>query len=177
MKDVMIDFETFGNGQNACVVQVGACYFDRNTGEIGEKFKMNVNAEDATKNGAQIDAPTVYWWLQQSTEAVRSILTGESSPEREVFEKFNDFLKKADAIWSHATFDYVILMNVLRRLGIKPKFSYRSARDIRTLVDLADVNTKAPRPESAGVAHDGLDDAIYQVSYCVTAMNKLRGKV
>lgn len=51
VKDVMIDFETLGNGKNAAVVQVGACYFDRGTGKIGGVFKRNIDARSAIKSG------------------------------------------------------------------------------------------------------------------------------
>ncbi len=41
MRDCMIDFETLGTGPDAAIIQVGACYFDRVTGEIGATFKRN----------------------------------------------------------------------------------------------------------------------------------------
>lgn len=173
MKDVMLDFETFGNGNNACVVQIGACYFDRVTGEIGAKFKCNVDAQSATESGAKIDASTVYWWLSQSKEAVYSVTADPKKSVTDAFLELNNFLKDSKCIWSHATFDFVILSETLKRLGIKPLFSFRAARDIRTLVDLADIDLKE-LPRNTGVHHDGLDDAIYQVNYCVVALNLLR---
>jgi len=39
MKDVMLDVETLGTKSTAAIIQIGACYFDRETGEIGDKFK------------------------------------------------------------------------------------------------------------------------------------------
>lgn len=171
MNDVMIDIETLGNGKNACVTQIGACYFDRKTGEIGETFKMNIDARSAVESGAELDADTVYWWLGQSKEAVDSMTAAPLKDIKHVFMMLNNFLISADAIWSHATFDFVILQETYKRLKLKPSFQYRVARDIRTLVDLAGVNTKAFTRE--GTHHDGLDDCKFQIKYCVEAFKKL----
>lgn len=174
MKKVMLDFETFSSGQNALVVQIGACYFDTDGG-IGEAFKCNVDAEDAQRNGATIEASTVYWWMTQSEQARTSIATPSTElprlPEVLAFNFLNDFLAKAEEIWSHSTFDFVILMETLKRLKIKPKFGYRAARDIRTLMVLANYKSETIRD---GVHHDALDDARYQAVYCMEAMQKLR---
>jgi hypothetical protein len=174
MIDCMIDFESLGNGKNACVIQVGACYFDRDTGEIGETFDMNIDAESAVRSGADIDAQTVYWWLSQSKEAQNSVIAQPRIDATLAFEALNEFLKDAKTIWSHATFDFVILTETLKRLRIKPSFRYTTARDIRTLVDLANLNMKGAKRE--GLHHNGLDDCKHQVKYCVEAMKKLKGK-
>lgn len=171
MKDCMLDLETLGNGENKCVVQIGACYFDRTTGEIGKTFKVNVDAKSATDEGFQLDAPTVYWWLSQSQAARESILAEPRIPIRDAFSQLSDFLVDATCIWSHATFDFVTVMETYRKLDIKPQFSYRTARDIRTLIDLLNISIdKTPRD---GVHHDGLSDAIHQVKYCMLAFEKL----
>lgn len=171
MNNVMIDFETFGNGKNAAVVQIGACYFNPETGEIGKKFKINVDAESAQRSGADIDASTVYWWLSQSHEARMSILAEGRTPITAAFIEFNDFLKDAYEIWSHATFDFVILQETLKRLNIQPTFSHRYSRDIRTLMAMS--GYKHPNKQT-GVAHDALADCLFQVEYCVAAMNKMK---
>lgn len=173
MKDVMLDFETFGNGANACVVQVGACYFDRDTGQIGHTFKSNIDANSCVRQGGQIDASTVYWWLKQS-DTVRDGLdldTHENNDFVKVLFQLNDFLKGAENIWSHATFDFVILQTHLKKIGIIPSFSYRAARDIRTLLDIAGDTGAHAR---VGLHHDALDDCKTQVQYCVKALQVLK---
>lgn len=173
MKDVMIDFETLGNGKNACVIQVGAVYFDRATGELGPQFKVNIDARSAVQSGAEFDAHTIYWWLSQSKEAIESFTQGDLMPIESAMEGLNYFLADAKAIWSHATFDFVILMETLKRLSIKPTFRYSAARDIRTLVDLANVSTKDAKFVREGTHHDALDDCKFQIKYCVDALQKL----
>lgn len=173
MKDVMIDIETLGNGKHAALIQVGACYFNRATGEIGETFKVNIDARSAVDSGAELDADTVYWWLSQSKEAISAVTAEPQMAIVPAMNQLNDFLEKAKAVWSHATFDFVIVTETLKRLKIKPKFHYRTCRDIGTLVDLANIDTKDPNLVRGGIHHDGLDDCIFQVRYCVMAFNKL----
>ncbi len=170
MKDVMLDLETLGNGKNACIVQIGACYFDRMTGEIGNTFKVNIDPTSSVKSGADIDAETVMWWMKQTDEARQSILVPGIEIENAI-HRLNIFLEQANAIWSHATFDFVIVTETFKRLDIKPKFSYRSARDLRTLVDLGKINTKKFTRE--GTHHDALDDCKFQVKYAVDCINSI----
>lgn len=172
MKDVMIDFETFGNGKDKCICQVGAVYFDRTTGELGAEFKANIDADTHVKQGAQIDASTVYWWLKQSTEA-RASVCEPGIPVVQAMNSLNDFLADADRIWSHATFDFVTLMDTLKQLDIIPSFPYKAGLDLRTLVYLAGVSVSDFVRE--GTHHDGLEDANHQVKYAVAAMNAIKG--
>lgn len=170
MNDVMLDFETFGVGYDAMVIQVGACYFDRKTGEIKETFEQNVDLESSKKYGFEIDPSTVTWWMQQSEKAIKTLFDFPIDVYN-VFYNLNEFLSDADAIWSHATFDYVLLTNHLRKLGIKPSFSYRVARDLRTITDVSGVDSRSYK--QTGVAHNALDDCKYQVNYVKDCFKRL----
>lgn len=169
MRDVMIDLETFGNGRHAMPVQLGGVFFDRETGELGHQFKRNIDASTA-KAFCDIDASTVYWWLEQDGPARASILAQPRCDFRKAMKEFREFLNPAECVWSHATFDFVIVQESLKALGLKTLY-YRSARDIRTLVDLSAIDTKMFIQN--GVAHDALDDAKFQVKYCVEALKAL----
>jgi exodeoxyribonuclease VIII len=166
----MIDFETLGNGKNACVTQIGACYFDPETGEIGEKFECNVDARSAVASGAEIDADTVYWWLSQQPAAIKSMTQEPLFDIETAFMALNEFLDGAKEIWSHATFDFVILQETMKRLKIKPAYHYGSARDIRTLMAITKAKKSGTRE---GIHHNGLADCIYQVGYVVNALKRL----
>lgn len=168
----MIDFETLGNGENKCVCQVGAVYFDKVTGELGKELRLNIDAGSHVAKGAKLDASTVYWWLAQSKEAQASILQEPRLDICRAMVQLNQFLADASRVWSHATFDFVTLMETLRQLNIIPTVSYKAGMDLRTLVYLAGISTKDfPRE---GTHHDGLDDAKFQVKYCVAALNALK---
>jgi hypothetical protein len=175
MKDVMLDLETWGNSNNAVAIQIGACFFDRITGDIGNTFEVHIDARDEVKHGFEINASTIYWWFNQS-EMAQVMATGDKHKRLDAYtawDRFNDFVKKAKCIWSHATFDFVILMNHLRKLEIKPNTGFRDARDLRTLVDLA--RLEYTKEQRYGVAHNALDDCKYQVAYAVKAINKIYG--
>lgn len=171
MNDVMIDFETLGNGKDKCLCQVGAVYFDRVTGELGEEFSANIDAASHVQVGGKLDAETVYWWLQQS-DAARLSLLENRRPVYDVMIELNAFLSKAKRIWSHATFDFVTLMDTMRQLGIKPSFGYKAGLDLRTLVYLSGISFDKSVRE--GVHHNGLDDAKFQVKYAVAALNAVK---
>jgi exodeoxyribonuclease VIII len=175
MKDIMLDLETWGNGNNAVAIQIGACYFNRLTGEIGDTFEIHIDANDEVKHGFEIDASTIYWWFNQS-EMAQVMATGPKQKRKDCYsawDQFNQFAKHSKRIWSHATFDFVIMMNHFRKLGIKPHTGFRDARDLRTLVYLANLDYQT-RPRE-GVAHNALDDCKFQVKYAAEAIRKIVG--
>lgn len=172
MKDVMLDFETFGNGENKCLCQVGAVYFDNITGELGQEYKANIDAESHVRKGGVIDASTVYWWLSQSNEARASILADPKKDVTLAMNELNTFLTPATRIWSHATFDFVTLTETMRKLGIVPTFRYKAGLDLRTLTYLAGTTVTTFFRE--GTHHDALEDAKYQVKYAVAALNVVK---
>lgn len=172
MKEVMLDFETLGNGENKCLCQVGAVFFDSSTGVLGSEFKANIDAASHMRRGGVLDAPTVYWWLQQSDAARTSILAEPREDVFDVMTRLNLFLKPATRIWSHATFDFVTLMETLRKLGIKPEFSYKAGYDLRTLTYLGHVTADGFVRD--GTHHDALEDCKYQVKYAVAALKSVK---
>ena len=174
MKRFMLDFETLGSGQNACVIQIGCMSFDGK-----DQYKCNVEISDSLKNGAQVAGDTLYWWFSQSPEAIASVIKEPHVTEREAFTALNTMLARADEVWSHSTFDFVTLQETLRSLGIKSQVGYRTSRDIRTLIGLVkvikpDYVTDAKRE---GIHHDALDDCKYQIGYCIEALKILGVKV
>ncbi len=163
----MIDIETMGTRSTSMIVQIGACYFDRVTGEIGEEFKVNINHSD---DRFTVDWSTISWWLERDEEARKSILGNSVSIEQAVID-LKIFLMNATYIWSHATFDIPILLNAFDECGIKFPIHYTKMRDIRTLIDIKNDNQKSTLTRT-GTHHDALDDCRFQVAYCVEALNK-----
>jgi hypothetical protein len=173
MKDIMLDLETMGTSHDAAIIQIGACYFDRNTGEIGEEFLVNVDLKNEMERGFLVDASTIGFWMIQSDEARYSVMDADNVAQSlTALQDFNDFAKGVKHVWSHATFDFVILMNHLKKLKITPSIHYRGARDIRTLVDLAKIDLK--QFKRAGIHHNALDDCKFQIQYVVECFNKLK---
>ena len=177
-RELMIDIETMGNGIQAPIIQIGAVYFSMKTGELGDEYLINIDLADAIRNGAVPDGDTIYWWLSQSEDARKGLVDNKIAfmKEDQGLQDFNQFWARAKRVWSHATFDFVILMNSMRRRGIQPTVNYRKARDIRTLTGLANMSREeidTQKVERVGTNHNGLDDAIYQVKYCTVAYNNL----
>jgi DNA polymerase III alpha subunit (gram-positive type) len=171
MKDIMIDLETMGVGPNAAIIQIGAAFFDRETGVVGRAFKVNIDLDSSIKSGGIVDGETVRWWLNQICDAQESITEQPNVSMVQALCKFLDFIGDDYIIWSHATFDFVILNNAMKRCDVSP-MHYRSACDIRTLVDLSNIKVQDYKRE--GIHHDALDDCVFQIKYCVDAMNILR---
>ena len=203
MQDLMFDIETLGTGTRGLITQIGACYFDRYNGKIGDTFCENIRIQDSLNNGFEVMGDTIEWWLNQDKEIIKKMLENPKEV-RKVLEHFKQFYKKGTIAWSHATFDFPILTNAYHLLKIKPPIPYKKMRDIRTLIDLSGLKReketkykKCPecfKGEYKGVIytcnrckgtgkiktkidpknHNALDDCIYQVGYCVEAFKKLR---
>lgn len=170
MKDMMVDIETLGTSHDAVITQIGACYFDRHSGEIGKEFSVNISIDDCLRHGLKIDSDTLkFWWVRKPTFLSNTVGLGKA------INDFNSFSRDAEAVWSHATFDIPIIANACRAIGQKKlPFSYRACRDIRTLVDLSGKKMEKKEKAEDPKSHDGLEDCRYQVKYCVECFNMLR---
>jgi len=185
MKDLMIDLETMGNKSYAAIIQIGACFFDQMTGEIGRKYSINIDLQSALDRGLRVNGDTIYWWLQQSEDARKSILpmvNGEIVSHDIVValstfmafvtaEKTDDFVG-AERVWSHSGFDYNLLQDAFEVCKLPWPFHYRAPKDIRTLTYCADIDPKSYK--SDGLEHNALDDAIFQVRYVCDCLKKIR---
>ena len=137
MKDLMLDLETLNTSQNSVITQIGACYFDRFSGKIKDTFFLNVDIQSGLDNGFEVSGDTIYWWLNQSDEARKSLIhDGYKSDIKTALTEINNFMENTDTIWCHPSFDIVILLYGLKKFKIKPKFSFRSYRDMRTINDI-----------------------------------------
>lgn len=187
--DVMIDIETMANTSNSVILQIGAVVFDRVSGEISHKFKTNVEAQSGIDIGLEANMDTIEWWMSQSEEARSSIF---AEPKQDICsaletlsnwfintwikvtgKKTHEYDSKDIKLWCHATFDEPILENAYHKCKLKTPWHFRSVRDIRTLVDLSEYIVDHSETNS-GVAHDALDDCIFQVDYVVKCINKLK---
>lgn len=175
MKELMLDLETMGNTPQAPIVQIGAAYFKMSTGEVGDSMLINVHLADAIKHGAKPDGSTIMWWLGQEKEAQQTLSDKDIKMYREfnALVQFNKFVKKATRVWSHATFDFVIVNEAFRRRGIKSNMHYREARDIRTLTGLIPKEDRKEL-EREGIHHNALDDVMYQIKYCHAAYQTIQ---
>jgi hypothetical protein len=173
MNDVMIDIETLGTTFDAVITQIGACYFDRQTGDIGDKFEVNVEIGSCLAIDLKVTPGSIKFWLERQPTWFK-----DTKPIQWSLAKLGDFLnkdKKKPFIWSHATFDPIVLASAYARIKQGLPYSYRNLRDIRTLVDLSGVKKEKPKEgeEKNDKSHDALEDCIYQVKYCVECFKNI----
>jgi len=172
--DMMLDIETMGVTMKAAIVQIGAAYFNRVTGEVGDTIRINIDANTCVDYGFAVEPDTMYWWMQQGGKSVASILKPPLVNIASGLAYFNEFAKKADKVWCHATFDFPLIMVYYKKHGIYPNFRFTAARDIRTLTDLGNHDWDN-LPEREGVEHDALDDCLFQIKYCMKCINSICG--
>lgn len=172
MKDLMVDIETLGSTRAIAplITQVGACYFDISSGDIGAKFKWNLSIQEGLDLGFGVDGEAIEFWLKQPYYSFLE----DRKPIVEVLNGLRTFSFEAERVWAHATFDFPVLINAYKILSLDKPFSFRKMRDIRTLVYLAGVDI--PPPPGGEKSHDALDDCIYQVNYCTLCSQKLAEK-
>ena len=200
MKDIMIDLETMGKGATAAIVAIGACYFDPQTGNIGEKFYANVDLQSALDVGLTVDGSTVMWWLEQSSEARASLAVPDALPIGAALSEFSAWVRAAhdfrldddddDAplynaqllraavdpddvcVWGNgAAFDNAKLSHAYTACHLEQPWKHWGDRCYRTV--------KASHPDIAveriGTHHNALDDAITQALHMSEIYRRGRG--
>lgn len=170
MQDLMIDIETMSSDTDAAMIQLGAVFFDRKTGETDKEFCRSLDLKKSIELGFKKSSSTEKWWSEQNQDVLNLIFQTAENPEI-VISDFSKFFTKDCCVWSHATFDFPIVQNYLKKFNAQ-LLPYRGARDIRTLVDLSGINLNDYDWNKK--THDALDDCKFQISYCVDAMKKIR---
>lgn len=173
MKDLMIDIETLGTTKDAVVTQIGAVFFDRYTGKLGDQLLLNIQIQDCLDKGLKVDAGALKFWFDQTG---RSFLKNpiELQTSLDYLRKFYKKGEKNTLVWAHATFDFPILANAYEVIEQGFVFPYKNLRDIRTLVDLSKLDHRKGKSGDPKT-HDALEDCIYQVKYCTEAFKKIYG--
>jgi len=177
MFDLMIDIETLSTENNAAITQIGACYFDRETGEIEKEFLVNIDIEYYdSKEGKQFDisGKTLKWWFEQEEHTFLDYKKIETMFLPQALTELNSFARRADNIWSHASFDMPIITEAMSRNGLVPSWNYYKLRDIRTLKDLAGLNKSQMPTMKNKKTHNALDDCRFQVEYCTAYFKALK---
>ena len=169
MDDLMVDIETLGTTHNAVITQIGACFFDRNTGDYGSNFLMNIRIQDCLDKGMTVNGDTIKWWMNQEYKS----WVKDAGDLAVVLNAFRKFAKPCKAAWAHATFDFPILANAYNICKIGMPFHYRDMRDLITLVDLSDLK-KEDFKTNLLKTHNALDDCFYQIEYAVKCFKRIK---
>ena len=173
---LMCDLETAGLPPDGAILSIGCCFFNMETQEIGPTFKKNVNLATAVRDGGTMNPGTFCWWLRQSDEARKNVLA-DTYDIRQVLTEFGDFIRthsrEQDILiyGNGAEFDVTILNSAYLRAGIPVPWRPFSARCFRTIRHMFPSIEYNPE-KKPGVAHDSLDDAIFQAKHLMAIKNR-----
>jgi hypothetical protein len=180
-RHVMIDLETLGTGKEATILQIGACDFDPEVGVGAGRFMRHVSMESNFALNRTVDPGAFLFWLDQPRAAQQRIVQGQKTAMHlaTALSELIEFCQHASGrrsmgsrpekpagVWSHgAGFDVVILETAYAACGIDPPWTYRDARDTRTLWALSRTHGRG-EPEALvegnEMEHDALADAVWQ---------------
>jgi hypothetical protein len=175
MKRVMLDLETYSAASNACILSIGACFFDEE--KIGAMFYQPLQCHNqVTSFGRHISANTMKWWSEQSEEA-RQVFNDPNAVElQHGLQAFRDWVGDSNPeMWGNgADFDCVILGNAFEAVGIQKPWSYSNNRCFRTLKNIVKLRPGFGLPARVGTHHNALDDAIYQAQCAQVYLRELK---
>lgn len=172
-KHLMIDMETLAVSPRAVVLSLGAVHFNPWGNGYGDKIYFKIDLDDQDQLNREIDPNTLDWWAKQDPEIMEEAFSpNDRIPLTDAMDRFHKFAWGCDAFWSHgATFDLVIIEDILRQLKRPLPWNYWQLRDTRTLFDLGH-DPDMPK----GSKHDALQDAIRQAIGVQTIYTKLNIK-
>ncbi len=169
---VMIDCETLSTSPNAAVISLAAVSFspfeDCGPYELPHevpsyvpveslpKYHVNITFQSAISCGLSVDGDTLAFWMKQTKEIQDGLFSPAQIPLKEAIRWFLGWFQEVEnkvrdysgddekvKVWGHgATFDPVILANVIRKCGYEVPWKYWNVRDTRTLFDLAQVDCR-----------------------------------
>ena len=170
---VMVDLETFGTGNDAAIVSIGAVKFIPEHHFVGERFYVVVEPGSAVAYGGVMDASTVLWWMgKERTEAREAMLAENRVDLPSALEGFAMWYGQDPLVpvWGNgATFDNIILRSAFKRAGIDCPWGYKADRCYRTINNLKHNATFG----NIGVAHNAVDDARAQAAHLMEVARKL----
>jgi hypothetical protein len=177
-KQVMLDLETLDTVPGGVILSIGACVFDEYGVNENDTFYSVVSQRSCNEVGLSVNQSTLEWWTNQ-TETARKVLhesVGEHAvPLAYALGHLNGWLEKHDfpPVWTNGPgFDEAFLAVAARRVGVPPPITFRKSRCFRTIKALHGDDVVAPM-NVEGVAHNALDDAIWQARFAVSIFRYL----
>ena len=178
LNDISFDCESLGTDTDAPIIAIGAVAFDRTTGKLGQTFYKEIGIDSAIKAG-RVNADTLRWWINQSPQA-KVLLSKPDSEKQGLATTLLEFTswargvgKGVPRVWAKGPAEDVAWLRTALRNGshgLSEPWNYSNVRDVRTIIELAEELAGFDQRSvgDVGVAHNALDDAIYQAN-CVSA--------
>lgn len=174
---IMVDIETLGTSPGDVILSVAAVEFNIENGSVGEMFFAKIDLTGSLKDGFNIKADTLDWWLKQSQEA-KIMSLGEGTPVFDVLSNLESFFRKraGHTVWGNSNrFDLGLLAAYFKKYDIAIPWDFRLERDVRTLVSFAP-KIKDSTPFE-GTPHNPVDDCSHQIKYCTKIYKKFFERV
>lgn len=180
INDVSLDIESAGTCAGYMVVNVGAIYFNRHTGQFGERIDLSLDVLELEEHGYRRDRDTMKWWKAQP-DSVQEHCWAGILPVKDALRRLGLFFENCrfndGEVWVKGEhMDIAMLEFMYDKEGQDIPWYYRAPRDIRTYeAALQDVGgeTQFMIPHE-GPAHTGLADAIYQARWIMAATQELK---
>jgi hypothetical protein len=170
----MLDLEFLGKPPLARITNIGACFFNPLTGEIGDQFYMCVNWAEESDQSLPVDVSTVKWWMEQQEDARKELLSSDRVTLALALSKFKEFVNKNTnafkvELWGNGDdCDCVIFEAAYKSAKMEHPWKFWGTRDVRTIVSTVKLlhNTEVNKiTPFEGVPHHALHDAIHQAKY------------
>lgn len=187
--DVMVDIETLGTDTDATIIQLAAIAFDINTGQRYGVFNEIANIA-VNERPLRVSGSTIKWWLNTNKELLAELLVRDNDRSSEqLLRDFYEWLIQLKEypdnndvyLWGNGIlFDNKMIEHQFKALGLDYPIFYRNDRDVRTIVELAATKLGLSERElkerykvEGMVAHNALNDVIYQIDIVVGCFNEL----
>lgn len=177
LRDWSIDLETLDNRYSSAILSIGMVQFNRDTGQIGVRHYAEISIDTAIKAGT-VSGSTLAWWVGQGDKAKRVFAGKEKTPLACALADLATLIRGktiGPRVWGNgSSFDITILEHAFHNgaHGLAVPWQYWDVRDMRTIMDAADVDTrKLPRN---GVHHNALDDAEFQALAISVAWRRVK---
>ena len=183
--NVMIDIETLSTHKNASIIEIAAVEFNKETGEIGDRFNFLIDSNEWHKNGRHIDGETLKWWFNQSDKARKRFVEKQEGVKYgtlyQALMRLRLFIMDCDSVdddknvvvWGNgSSFDIAILESAYNYFEVETPWNFWSVNDVRTIVDLKP-SIKA-NYKFNGVKHSAVDDCIHQIGYLTETIKSLK---
>lgn len=190
-KDIMVDIETLGTGENATVFQISAMSFNIQTGDKHDS--INLIGDIDKYSNLNVDGSTLKWWLNTDKELLTELINKGTYEEYNLFEALHKWLEAQSTtgdmkdvyLWGNGIlFDNAKLQtNLNGRSGLKYPIYYKNDRDVRTILELASMKSgltedeiKESVTDESERKHDAFDDIAYQIRLVVKCYEILMDK-
>lgn len=173
MKHVMLDLETEGTRPGCVIRTISAWKFDPYTEAVDpDYFTVVLDTEEQRGRGLLTDEATLTWW-KSLPENVQLISTEDPQPVQMALESLSRWWPQDGTFWANdPSFDKSILEHLFTVYGILFPWSYKSARCVRTIFELSNLD-KEMVPKDGLKEHVGLDDALWQVRAVQMGIEKI----